>query len=143
MPIDLVGQGGGGSNLRVGDSERVEVLRGPQGTLFGSGSLAGALRYSTNKPGLSQFSGSAEVTGADTETGAASYSGTPIINAPIVQDKLGIRLVAYDYDDGGWIDDLRTGQKDADPTKTGGARLAIAPTPRDRIDAHLTLTYPH
>ncbi len=141
MPIDPVGQGGGASNLRVVDIERVEVLRGPQGTLFGSGSLAGALRYITNKPDLSQFSGSAEVTGADTETGAASYSGTAMINAPIVQDKLGIRLVAYDYDDGGWIDDLRTGEKDANPTKTVGARLAIAAKPSDRFNANLTLTY--
>ena len=141
MPIDPVGQGGGASNLRVVDIERVEVLRGPQGTLFGSGSLAGAIRYITNKPDLSQFSGSAEVTGADTETGAASYSGTVMINAPIVQDKLGVRLVAYDYDDGGWIDDLRTGQKDANPTKTVGARLAIAARPNDRFNANLTLTY--
>ncbi len=141
MPIDPVGQGGGASNLRVVDIERVEVLRGPQGTLFGSGSLAGALRYITNKPDLSRFSGSAEITGADTETGAASYSGTVVINAPIVQDQLGIRLVAYDYDDGGWIDDLRTGQKDANPTKTVGARLAIAAKPNDRFNANLTMTY--
>lgn len=141
MPIDPVGQGGGASNLRVVDIERVEVLRGPQGTLFGSGSLAGALRYITNKPDLSQFSGSAEITGADTETGAASYSGTVMINAPIIQNELGLRLIAYDYDDGGWIDDLRTGQKDANPTKTDGARLEIAAKPNDQFLANLTLTY--
>ena len=141
MPIDPVGQGGGASNLRVVDIERVEVLRGPQGTLFGSGSLAGAIRYITNKPDLSHFSGSAKVTGADTETGAASYSGTVMINAPIVQDKLGIRLVGYYYDDGGWIDDLRTGQKDANPTKTVGARFAIAAKPNDQFSANLMLTY--
>jgi iron complex outermembrane receptor protein len=141
MPIDPIGQGGGASNLRVVDIERVEVLRGPQGTLFGSGSLAGALRYITNKPDLSQFSGSAEVTGADTQTGAASYSGNVVINAPIVQDLLGIRLVAYDYDDGGWISNLHTGEKDANPTKTDGARLAIAARPDDQFYANLTLTY--
>ncbi len=141
MPIDPVGQGGGASNLRVVDIERVEVLRGPQGTLFGSGSLAGAIRYITNKPDLSQFSGSAEITGADTETGAASYSANMVINAPIIQDKLGIRLAAYDYDDGGWIDDLRTGQKDANPTKTVGARLEIAAKPNDQFSANLALTY--
>jgi iron complex outermembrane recepter protein len=141
MPIDPVGQGGGASNLRVVDIERVEVLRGPQGTLFGSGSLAGALRYIINKPDLSQFNGSAEVTGSGTQTGAASYSGTMMINAPIVQDQLGVRLVGYYYDDGGWIDDLRTGEKDANPTKTYGARMAIAAKPNDQFNANLTFTY--
>jgi iron complex outermembrane recepter protein len=141
MPIDPVGQGGGASNLRVVDIERVEVLRGPQGTLFGSGSLAGALRYITNKPDLSQFSGSAEITGAQTETGAASFSGYAVLNAPIIQNELGIRLVAYDYDDGGWIANLLTGQANSNPTKTDGARLAIAAKPTDQFSANLTLTY--
>jgi len=141
MPIDPVGQGGGASNLRVVDIERVEVLRGPQGTLFGSGSLAGALRYITNKPDLSQFSGSAEITGAQTETGAASFSGYAVLNAPIIQNELGVRLVAYDYDDGGWIANLLTGQANSNPTKTDGARLAIAAKPNDQFSANLTLTY--
>ena len=140
MPIDPVGQGAGASNLRVVDIERVEVLRGPQGTLFGSGSLAGAIRYITNKPDLTQFSGSAEITGAQTETGAASYSGYLVFNAPIIQNELGIRLAAYDYDDGGWIDDLRAGEN-ANPTKTDGARLEIAAKPNDQFNANLALTY--
>ena len=141
IPVDPVGQGAGASNLRVVDIERVEVLRGPQGTLFGSGSLSGALRYITNKPDLSQVSGSAAVSGADTETGAASYYGNVVVNAPIVQEVLGIRFVGYDYYDGGWIDDLRTGEKDSNPTKTDGARVAIAAKPDDRFYANLTLTY--
>jgi outer membrane receptor protein involved in Fe transport len=141
MPIDPVGQGGGASNLRVVDIERVEVLRGPQGTLFGSGSLAGALRYITNKPDLSQFSGSAEITGAQTETGAASYSGYVVLNAPIIQNELGVRLVAYDYDDGGWIANLLTGQANSNPTKTEGARFSIAAKPNDQFSATLMLTY--
>jgi iron complex outermembrane recepter protein len=141
IPVDPVGQGAGASNLRVVDIERVEVLRGPQGTLFGSGSLAGALRYITNKPDLSQWSGSAVVSSAGTETGAGSYYGTMVVNAPIVQDQLGVRFVAYDYDDGGWIDNLRTGEKDSNPTKTYGARLAIAAKPDERFHANLTLTY--
>jgi iron complex outermembrane receptor protein len=141
MPIDPVGQGGGASNLRVVDIERVEVLRGPQGTLFGSGSLAGAIRYITNKPDLSQFSGSMEITGAETKTGAPSFSGYAVLNAPIIQNELGIRLVAYDYDDGGWIANLLTGQANSNPTKTDGARLAIAAKPNDQFSANLTLTY--
>ena len=141
MPIDPVGQGGGASNLRVVDIERVEVLRGPQGTLFGSGSLAGAIRYITNKPDLSQFSGSMEITGAETKTGAPSFSGYAVLNAPIVQNELGVRLVAYDYDDGGWIANLLTGQANSNPTKTDGARLAIAAKPNDQFSANLTLTY--
>ncbi len=64
-----------------------------------------------------------------------------MLNAPIIQNELGVRLVAYDYDDGGWIADLRSGQANANPTKTDGARFSIAAKPNDQFSANLTLTY--
>jgi len=103
LPIDPGAQGGGTTNLRVVDMERIEVLRGPQGTLFGSGSLSGAVRYVTNKPNLSKYEGSAEVSAASTETGAASYNGTVMLNAPIVNDVAALRAVGYYYNDGGFV----------------------------------------
>ena len=84
-----------GTNLRTVDIERVEVLRGPQGTLFGSGSLSGAVRFITNKPDFTHFSGSAEITGAGTQTGQGSVWGNLQLNVPIVTDKLAVRAVGY------------------------------------------------
>ena len=65
------------------DMQRVEVLEGPQGTLFGGGAEAGALRYITNKPDLSQFSGKAEVTYGITSGGAPNTSAYAVLNFPI------------------------------------------------------------
>jgi outer membrane receptor protein involved in Fe transport len=86
------------------DLERIEVLRGPQGTLFGASAEGGAVRFITPQPSLSSYSayGRAELGFTDggdptTEIGAAG-------GGPIVTDRLGFRLSAYDRRDGGWID---------------------------------------
>jgi outer membrane receptor protein involved in Fe transport len=144
IPIDP-GAGGaagaGTTNLRVVDVERVEVLRGPQGTLFGSGSLSGAVRYITNKPDFTNFYGEAEVTGEGTQGGAASYNTTLMINAPLIEDKLAVRAVGYGYHDGGWIDDLKTGQSNINSTDTYGGRITFAAKPTDRLNLDLSLFY--
>ena len=88
----------------VFDLSRVEVLRGPQGTLFGAGSEGGTVRYITNQPSLTHFSafGHAEI--ASTDGGAASYEGGVAMGGPIVEDKLGFRISAWGRRDGGWVD---------------------------------------
>jgi outer membrane receptor protein involved in Fe transport len=141
IPVDPVGQFGGATNLRPVDVERVEVLRGPQGTLFGSGSLAGAVRYITNKPDLRQFSATAEITAASTDHGANSYSGNLIVNAPLVEGKYAARVVAYDYYDAGWINNLYTGKNNENSTRTQGGRLELAANPNERFSAELTIFY--
>jgi iron complex outermembrane recepter protein len=85
------------------DLDRIEVLEGPQGTLFGGGAQAGAIRYITNKPDLNVFSGSAEVNYGGTAGGGTNYSGNFIINIPLVKDKLALRAVVYDDHQGGYI----------------------------------------
>jgi iron complex outermembrane receptor protein len=136
IPVDPLGQGGGASNLRLVDIQRVEVLRGPQGTLFGSGSLAGAVRYITNRPDFDHFGGSGEATIAGTKTGATSYSATAMLNVPLVTDKLAVRAVGYGYRDGGWVDNLLNRREDANSTVTKGGRIALAAKPVE----NLTLT---
>src|SRR5476651_2538000 len=78
------------------DLERVEVLEGPQGTLFGGGAEAGAIRYITNKPKLDAFAAGAEANVGATSGGDPNYGFNAIFNIPIVQDKLAVRLVVYD-----------------------------------------------
>ena len=88
----------------VFDLERVEVLRGPQGTLFGAGSEGGTVRYITPQPSLSSYSGFAHSEVSWTDHGDPSYEGGAAAGGPIVPDKLGFRISAWDRRDGGWID---------------------------------------
>ena len=88
------------------DLERVEVLEGPQGTLFGGGAEAGAIRYITNKPKLNRFEGDAEADYGFTSGGGQNASGHVTLNLPIIQDKLAVRAVVYDDRHGGYIDNV-------------------------------------
>lgn len=94
------------ADIYVADMERVEVLEGPQGTLFGGGAEAGAVRYITNKPVLDQFEGRVEASAGGTVGGAANGSFNATVNVPIVSDKLAIRAVIYDDHQGGYIDNV-------------------------------------
>jgi outer membrane receptor protein involved in Fe transport len=93
-------------DVYAADLERVEVLEGPQGTLFGGGAEAGALRYITNKPKLNTFEASAEAQYGWTSHGAENQNGHLTINIPVINDKLAVRLVLYDDHQGGYIDNV-------------------------------------
>jgi iron complex outermembrane receptor protein len=85
------------------DVERVEVLRGPQGTLYGSGSMGGTVKVITNKPKLDTFEGSVQGTLSDTQGGGGNYGGNLMLNLPIGKT-LALRIVAGDTYRSGWID---------------------------------------
>ena len=91
-------------DIYVADIERVEVLEGPQGTLFGGGAQAGVLRYITNKPKFDKFEGRLEGSFGGTAQGAANGAFNAMFNLPIVEDKLAIRAVVYADHHGGYID---------------------------------------
>jgi iron complex outermembrane receptor protein len=97
-----------GRNLDVyaADFERIEVLTGPQGTLFGAGAQAGVLRYITNKPKFNEFSGDVKAGYANTADGDDSYNVEGVVNIPLIDDKLALRLVAYQDHRGGYIDNV-------------------------------------
>ena len=100
----------------VFDLDRVEVLRGPQGTLFGSGSEGGTIRFITPQPSLSKYSIYARAEGSGTDGGDASYEAGLAVGGPIIEDKIGFRVSFWDRHDGGYVD-----RKDADPELTGSA----------------------
>ncbi|MGO9931537.1 MAG: TonB-dependent receptor [Steroidobacteraceae bacterium] len=119
------------------DIDRVEVLRGPQGTLFGSGSEGGTVRYITTQPSLTtnSFYGREEV--SYTESGSISYEGGIAAGGPLIEDKLGARLTVWYRRDGGYIDNidpvtLDTVQKNANYDETVLYRLGIIWAPTDQ-----------
>ncbi|HMA50996.1 MAG TPA: TonB-dependent receptor [Magnetospirillaceae bacterium] len=88
------------------DMDRVEVLEGPQGTLFGGGAEAGVLRYITNKPKLGTFEASAEGSYSFTAGGDPNNSENAMINIPIIKDRLAVRAVVYNERQGGYINNV-------------------------------------
>ncbi|HUO02835.1 MAG TPA: TonB-dependent receptor plug domain-containing protein, partial [Rhizomicrobium sp.] len=88
------------------DMNRVEVLEGPQGTLFGGGAEAGAVRYITNKPNLDSFQGKAEASYGFTSGGADNSAANLMLNVPILDGKWAVRAVIYDEKQGGYIDNV-------------------------------------
>jgi outer membrane receptor protein involved in Fe transport len=105
-PIQLRELGFGSDNTlpAVFDLDRVEVLRGPQGTLFGAGSEGGTVRYITPQPNLTDYGVYAKTEVSATQYGAPSYEGGAAVGGPIMDSKLGFRVSAWDRHDGGWID---------------------------------------
>ena len=87
----------------VFDLDRVEVLRGPQGTLFGASAEAGAVRFITNQPSLVQSSGFSHAELAFTQDGAPSYEVGAAYGGPIINDELGFRVSAWMRQDGGYV----------------------------------------
>ena len=128
-------------DLRLVDVERVETVRGPQGSLYGSGALAGVYRVVSNKPDPSTLSGAAAVGQAWTRGGSPSREIEAVWNAPIVRDRAAVRLVAY-YDlQGGYLDDVSLGLSDVDRTARLGGRAAVRVQVGDgwRIDLAATV----
>src|SRR6202044_2879895 len=97
-----------GRNLDVyaADLERIEVLEGPQGTLYGAGAQAGAIRYITNKPKLDLTEGGANVSYSTTAHGDPSTAAQAFINLPLIPDTLAFRAVIYNDRRGGYINNV-------------------------------------
>jgi iron complex outermembrane receptor protein len=95
-------------DLHLYDIERIEVLNGPQGTTFGASSMAGAVRYITNKPNVNTFSAGADFDGGRIQGGQQDWSEEAFINFPLIDGKLGLRISAFSASHGGFISNLLT-----------------------------------
>jgi outer membrane receptor protein involved in Fe transport len=93
-------------DLYAVDLQRVEVLKGPQGTLFGASSQAGTVRLISNKPELDLFSAGGEIGMSSTKNGGMSNKSEGFVNIPIVEDTFAVRLAGYSSTDGGFIDNV-------------------------------------
>jgi iron complex outermembrane recepter protein len=95
-------------DLHTYDIERIEILNGPQGTLFGAGSMSGAIRIITNKPDPNAFSAGVDVDGGKIQAGGINSTYEGFVNLPIVEGKTAVRLSVYAIHAGGFIDNLLT-----------------------------------
>lgn len=113
-------------DLRLVDIRRIEVLRGPQGSLYGSGSIGGIVRIVTNPPDPQAFGGAVTVEGEASEHGAPSSGVDATLNAPLPGAIGAIRVSAYRDRRGGYIDNPELGLTDVNATTRTGVRLATS-----------------
>jgi iron complex outermembrane recepter protein len=128
--------GYGELDARPYDLERVEVLRGPQGTLFGVSAMGGVIRFITQKPVLDRFQMDEDVTASFTQGGAPGQRLEAMINTPLVTDKLGLR-VAGEFDRaGGWIDEPVASLKDINSQNLVDVRIESTYRPTSRLNIY-------
>lgn len=109
-------------DLYLIDVARIEVLRGPQPTLYGAGSMSGTLRVITADPELDTFSGNVTAESGYTRHGGMNHAFTGVANVPLVDGKSALRLAAYDDFNDGFIDDLRLGEDNVNSVRRRGLR---------------------
>ncbi len=158
------GDDGGGfeSDIRLYDMDHIEVLRGPQGTLYGASSMSGTIRFIPKSPDLHNLGGYLTLEGSHTEHASGNYNFNGAMNLPIIEGVLALRLVAWKQYDSGYINQIRVGEgvnvgtainpiyktaamgagfvKGVNDDEVGGGRVSIRYQPTDNltIDANYT-----
>jgi iron complex outermembrane recepter protein len=132
--------------VKLFDLDRVEVLRGPQGTLFGAGSEGGTVRYITTQPSLTKSSMNAKAETSYTQGGTLNYETGVAGGAPVIDGVLGVRASVWYRRDGGWIDridptTLQTVDKNANHDETTALRVAALWQPNDTLRVTPSVLY--
>lgn len=135
IPISL-----GTRDIRMVDLSHIEVLKGPQGTLYGQSAMGGVVRYMTNRPNFDRYEGGVSSYASDFNKGGFNYGTSGYFNAPISED-LAVRAVAYHYDNSGFIDVTADDVANANTEQTTGGRLALKWGISDRVMLDATYIY--
>ena len=123
------------------DMQRIEVLRGPQGTLYGASSLGGVLKFAPNLPQTESVEARVRMSAENVADGEMGYSGTGVVNVPL-GDSFAVRATGYYRDNGGFIDSIGTAgsdvQDDINESKSYGGRIAALLSPSDSFSARVS-----
>jgi len=128
-------------DFRLFDVQRAEVLRGPQGTLYGSGSMGGTVRVIYEKPKADQIEGAAGMTLSAVQGGAPGASVDAMINLPIVNDVLALRVVGNYNQFAGYVDNSYYGTKNINQGNSYGGRALLRFTPTSELTVDLAAYY--
>ena len=120
-------------DVRTYDLERVEVLRGPQGTLYGQGSMGGTIRFITKDPQLDRFGGRADIGTYFTEDGEPSYKLQGVVNVPLIENELGLRIAGTYNRDTGWMDQPAANKENINDQSLANVRVKALWQPTDAL----------
>lgn len=118
-------------DLRLVDLAMIEARQGPQGTLYGAGTLGGVIRLLPKMPDMDQWQAAQSVSLAATHHGDPSFDGSALLNAPIVPGVVSTRAIVYGSRDGGYIDDRLRQKDDVNRVDTIGGRIITRIEPGD------------
>ena len=129
-------QDGGGRqpDIKIFDIDRVEVLKGPQGTTFGSSSLSGTIRYITKKPNMEEIEANGSVSLRKTEGASLGWSTEAAVSVPLVENKVAVRVAGFYLDEKGYIDNIQA--EGVNNEETFAARISL----QVNASENLTLT---
>lgn len=122
----------------LADIESIEVLKGPQGTLYGASNLGGVVRIISKKADASRFSGNARVEGVTVDGGGSGYMARATLNIPIVVDRLAARVSGFYRKVPGFADNVGTNKKNVNDGESVGARIALRWTPTEDLAVDVT-----
>ncbi len=121
------------------DLNHIEILRGPQGTLYGAGAMGGVVKYVTNEPDTGEFSGEVRLGVSSTQYGGIGNTVSGVVNVPIKQDMAAVRVAAYSTHFGGYVDAIGgAAQQNVNSGTTTGARISGLLTPTKNLSIRLT-----
>ena len=143
VPFGATSQNGGSVNLALGlgsfDLQRIEVLRGPQGTLYGASAMGGALKYVLNPPSLAASGGEVQTEASGSSGGGFNYGLRAAANLVVVPDRLALHGSLVRNHDDGFVDNVATGERDVDASDTTTGRLSFLFAATDRLDLRGTV----
>lgn len=123
------------------DLNHLEILRGPQGTLYGAGAMGGLLKYVTNEPDTQEFSGVAGATLSSTKHGGFNHTESVGLNIPLKEDVAALRLSLFNDDNAGYVNTIGpASRKGADGATRRGGRASLQLTPTSDLTIRLTAT---
>jgi iron complex outermembrane recepter protein len=120
------------------DMNRIEILRGPQGTLYGASTMGGLLKYVTNGPDTRSFGGAVRANVSSTQHGGVSYDASSVVNLPLVEDKAALRVGGFYRRNSGYVDNLTLNDHDVDQADVYGGRIDLLYAPTERVSVRLT-----
>ena len=148
VPVPGIQSSTGDSGSQIGDLQlydldRIEVLKGPQSTTFGANSQTGAVRYILAKPDATRWAGSAQFDINSVAHGGYGGGAYGMINVPLVQDRLAVRVVGYSVLTAGYVDNVRLNLKDVNRDENSGIRGLVRWTPADWLTLDGMAWYQH
>ncbi|MFK7958733.1 MAG: TonB-dependent receptor [Lysobacterales bacterium] len=138
MPISM---GAMNPEFNLFDLQRVEVLRGPQGTLYGAGSMTGTVRLVTTPPNVNEFEGKYDLSAQTVSEGGSGFVTKALVNVPLAEGKSAVRASVYYNDFPGYIDNVLTGEDDVNDGRSQGARISARMIVNEQLEG--TFTFMH